>query len=94
MAALSANSVVLAALERSLSRTRSLAGGLDKFAAQYKAGVTETMRLCVAVQRNCFVNASFDPSRGGSCPLSVWSFRFLGFERENLPRGFPYSYPW
>ena len=51
------------------------------------------MTLCREVMNNCFVNASYDPSRKGSCEKKILDFRFLGFERENLKRAFAISYP-
>ena len=41
---------------------------------------------------NCFVNQSYDPSRNGTCPTKIFEFHDLGFERENLLRGFPVDY--
>ena len=65
---------------------------VQPFAWAYENATTPTMRLCEAVEANCFVNASFDPRRNGTCPASVAEF-YLGFERENLLRGFPIAYP-
>ena len=51
-----------------------------------------TLGLCERVMANCFVNQSYDPSRNGTCPTKIFEFHDLGFERENLLRGFPVDY--
>lgn len=52
---------------------------LDKFTNAYDNAVPETMTLCSRVMANCFINASFDPSRNGTCSDSVGQF-FVGFQ--------------
>ena len=47
-----------------------------------------TLQLCEEVMANCFVNQSYDPRRNGTCPAKIFAFHELGFERENLLRGF------
>jgi hypothetical protein len=32
------------------------------------------------------VNATYDPSRKGTCKTKVFSFKYLGFDRENILR--------
>ena len=59
---------------------------LGAFLAAFRSAVARTMPLCDRVLANCFVNASYDPSRNGTCPYEVWRFHELGFERENLKR--------
>ena len=76
---------------------RALAGAglyMPAFIAQYDRAVPLTMGLCTKVMANCFVNASYDPARNGTCPLQVARFRYLGFERENALRRFSVAYPW
>ena len=51
-----------------------------------------TMSLCSEVLANCFVNASYDPSRNGTCTGDAALF-YLGFQRENALRGFIINYP-
>lgn len=67
---------------------------MPAFIAEYNRAVPLTMGLCAKVIANCFVNASYDPSRSGTCPLQVESFHYLGFERENALRLFSVAYPW
>ena len=62
------------------------------FAAMWRAAVPRTLRLCEEVMANCFVNASYDPARNGSCSGKIFEFHDLGFERENALRLFPVSY--
>jgi len=52
-----------------------------------------TMDLCARVQENCFVNASYDPTRNGTCTRKQLEFHYLGFDRENLKRFDPIRYP-
>ena len=60
--------------------------GLDVgvFKASYEEAMPLTMGLCQKVICNCFVNASYDPSRSGHCRVGVKRFHYLGFDRENL----------
>jgi hypothetical protein len=78
-----------AGLERALG-----AAGLSAaaFAGEYDRAVPETMLLCSEVLANCFVNASYDPARNGTCPGDSALF-FLGFQRENALREFVVEYP-
>ena len=71
------------------------AAGLSapKYTASHVAAVTQTWRLCEEVMANCFVNASYDPRRNGTCPEAVSSFRLFGFEFENALRNFPIQDP-
>jgi hypothetical protein len=62
------------------------------FISQYNAAIPETMDLCKKVEENCFVNATYDASRNGSCPVDIEEFR-LGFKRENLKRKNIVDYP-
>ena len=43
-------------------------------------------------QANCFVNASFNPKRNGTCPMAIAQFRG-GFLRENIQRADVVQYP-
>lgn len=66
---------------------------LANFTSQYEAAIEPSTRRCQRVMANCFVNASYNPARAGSCPIKVALFRYAGFERENLKRGLPLQYP-
>ena len=70
----------------------ALAARAPAFAAEWARAVPLTLGLCERVMANCFVNQSYDPSRNGTCPTKIFEFRDLGFERENLLRGFPVDY--
>jgi hypothetical protein len=65
---------------------------LDIFVAQYDAAVNMTLPLCNEVLANCFVNASYDPARNGTCPTAVEEFHF-GFDYQNLWRDNWVKYP-
>lgn len=52
---------------------------IPHFANSYSAAVGETINLCHEVKNNCFVNATYDPSRKGSCPAAVVEFH-AGFQ--------------
>ena len=70
-----------------------ISGGWARaFAAEWARAVPLTLGLCERVMANCFVNQSYDPSRNGTCPTKIFEFHDLGFERENLLRGFPVDY--
>lgn len=71
------------------------AAGLSAGAYAQAAGaaIPQTLELCEKVLANCFVNSTFDPRRNGTCPSDIFAFRYLGFERENLPRGNVVKYP-
>lgn len=62
------------------------------FISQYNDAIPLTMSLCYEVEENCFVNATYDPSRNGTCPGEIDEFE-LGFERENLKRKNVAEYP-
>ena len=62
------------------------------FVDMHSAAIPLTMNLCWEVMSNCFVNASYDPSRNGTCPGKIDEFRF-GFDRENIKRGRNVEYP-
>ena len=73
------------------------AAGLDmsNFTARHAEAIPMTLDLCQKVICNCFVNASYDPSRSGSCHLKVeGNFHTLGFDRENLKRKNVVDYTW
>ena len=57
------------------------------------AAIPQTMALCEEVMANCFVNASYNPARNGTCPGDIFLFHYLGFDRENVLRGGVVSYP-
>ena len=50
------------------------------------------MDLCNKVMANCFVNATYNPSRNGTCYWDVLKFK-AGFEWENIRRGLDVSNP-
>jgi hypothetical protein len=72
-----------------------LAAGLSAaaYARAVTAAVPQTMQLCEQVMANCFVNASYDPRRNGTCAGDIFDFHYLGFERENVLRGNVVKYP-
>lgn len=83
-----------AAEEAALSRALSAAGrSAAAYAAAAGAAIPQTMALCEEVMANCFLNASYDPARNGTCPGDILAFHFLGFERENILRGNSVRYP-
>ena len=63
------------------------------FVHAYDNAIPFTMDLCDKVMANCFVNASFSPSRNGTCPWKVKEFKYLGFDRENIKRKGVVNYP-
>ena len=66
----------------------------SNFTVPYGRATALTMSLCRKVMANCFVNASYAPQvRNGTCPLKIEDFKVLGFQRENLKRGFIVEYP-
>jgi hypothetical protein len=71
------------------------AAGLDMstFTANHATAIPMSMNLCEEVKANCFVNASYDPNRNGTCGLKVTEFHTLGFTRENLKRKDIVKYP-
>lgn len=79
--------------ERALEAALAGAGlSAAAFAAAYDAAAPRTLALCSEVLANCFVNASYDPARNGTCPLDATLF-YLGFQRENALRAFVVAYP-
>lgn len=65
---------------------------MNAFSRAYSAAGAESLTLCQQVINNCFVNASYDPSRRGSCPLSVDEFK-MAFDFQNLKHGDLVKYP-
>ena len=55
---------------------------LASFIAAYDKAVPFTMALCNKVAANCFVNATYDPNRNGTCPERTKAF-YVGFLWEN-----------
>ena len=64
----------------------------EKFIGLYNDAIPLTMDLCYKVEENCFVNATYDATRNGTCPVDITEFE-LGFERENLKRKNVVEYP-
>ena len=64
----------------------------DKFIGYYNDAIPLTMDLCYEVEENCFVNATYDASRNGTCSFDLAQFH-LGFDRENLKRKNAIDYP-
>ena len=81
--------LILAPIEKASS---SVGQSIANFTANYNKAVPLTMNLCREVMANCFVNASYDPSRKGTCPLKVDEFKG-GFGWENLKFGNLCKYP-
>jgi len=74
-------------------------GGANLFGFNdsYRRATQETASptgLCQRVICNCFQNASYDPSRSGSCKVDVGEFHYLGFDREALSHGGNVQYTW
>ena len=63
-----------------------------QFISLYDQAIPLTMDLCYQVEENCFVNATYDASRNGTCPGDITQFE-LGYERENLKRNNIIEYP-
>lgn len=77
-----------------LSRVVAKAGlSMAHFISAYSAAIPYTMGLCEKVMANCFVNASYDPARNGTCRIKIDDFHFAGFDRENLLRQNIVKYP-
>jgi len=57
------------------------------FNSSYSEAMPLTMGLCQKVVCNCFVNASYDPSRSGHCQGAWDRFHYLGFDREGIKPG-------
>ena len=62
------------------------------FVEKYEKAIPYSMTLCREVMANCFVNASYDPRRNGTCPLSILDFEG-GFGWQNLQHGEVLKYP-
>jgi len=75
---------------------RVAAAGLNVsgFAAAWVAAIPASDGLCQQVICNCFKNASYDPSRSGSCKLDLDKFHYLGFDREEQSHGGDIKYTW
>jgi hypothetical protein len=65
---------------------------ISTFVANYGLAMPVSMTLCEEVMANCFVNASYNPVRNGTCPLSVVDFK-AGFDWQNLLHGNVLQYP-
>mmetsp|Transcript_23753 Transcript_23753/g.62080 ORF Transcript_23753/g.62080 Transcript_23753/m.62080 type:complete len:254 (-) Transcript_23753:233-994(-) len=55
---------------------------VDRMVAAYDSAVPLTLGLCDRVLTNCFVNASYDAGRNGTC-LDAESQFYVGFQWEN-----------
>ena len=51
------------------------------YSAAADAAIPQTMQLCEEVMANCFVNASYNPARNGTCPGDI----FLRVRSRGLP---------
>ena len=70
-------------LKPALERVLPSSGlSLTSFIQAYDGAIPLTMDLCDKVTANCYVNASYDPSRNGTCPRSVREY-VVGFYWEN-----------
>ena len=65
---------------------------VDHFITAYDTMALTAMSLCNKVIANCFVNASYDPARNGTCAGDVLLFKF-GFEVENIKYISNVAYP-
>lgn len=78
-----------------LQRIAQAGLSLGRFATMYERAMPLTSTLCQDVICNCFVNASFDPTRSGHCRGAVDRFHYLGFDREAIhPGREPVQYTW
>jgi hypothetical protein len=71
---------------RLLAATDAHGLSLSGFAKAWDDATALTMPLCNRVMANCFVNATFSPSRNGTCPDSVMQF-VTGFAFEDVGGG-------
>eukprot|EP00039_Didymoeca_costata_P024266 m.9811 g.9811 ORF g.9811 m.9811 type:complete len:258 (-) comp4138_c0_seq1:89-862(-) len=71
---------------------QDLGSRLHKFITAYDSAVPLTMNLCHEVMANCFVNASYNPSRNGTCNDRIGQY-FVGYQWENGIRNDPVAYP-
>lgn len=78
--------------ESLLARLQAAGLSIERLADGYAAAAPLTHSLCLRVMENCFVNATFDPARKGTCPMSVDEFRG-GFARQNAEHGDIIKYP-
>lgn len=70
-------------IKPALETTMDKAGlNMKPYIDEYDYAIELTMPLCNEVMANCFVNASYDPSRNGTCPGPVGEF-YVGFQWEN-----------
>lgn len=75
-----------------LPRLASANLSIPTFVAAYEQAIPLTFDLCRKVMANCFVNASYDPARNGTCPSSIADFK-AGWEWQNLQHGEVLHYP-
>lgn len=75
---------------------RVSAAGLNisGFVVEFERTAPYAMNLCQEVLCNCFVNASYDPTRSGGCRVDVDKFHYLGFDREGLKHHGDVKYTW
>ena len=66
---------------------------VEAYSSAAGTAIPQTLELCEEVMANCFINASYNPARNGTCPGDIFSFRWLGFERENILRANIVEYP-
>ena len=76
-----------------LERSEKVGVEMLPFVKTYDRAIPLTLELCDKVLANCFVNASYSPSRNGTCPWKVKDFKYLGFDRENIKRKSVVKYP-
>lgn len=68
---------------------------IEGVTAMFTKAVPLTFGLCQDVICNCFENATYDPSRSGSCKIKVTEFHYTGFDREEVKGDRPsMDYPW
>jgi len=65
---------------------------ISTFVTNHEQALPYSRTLCEEVMANCFVNASYDPARNGTCPLSIIDFK-AGFDWQNLLHGDILRYP-
>ena len=67
---------------------------LARMMSAYNDAVPMTMTLCDRVLANCFVNASYNPARNGTCPIQEGEF-YVGYQWENGKRdnAVPFPFP-
>ena len=78
------------ALEQAAARVGGV--GLRHFIGAYDGALPLTMNLCDRVLANCFLNATYDPSRNGTCPVEEAQF-YVGFAWEDEQRGGVVRFP-